>query len=61
MIKIELNIPYSDILEVKHSNKRGIFKLVIYLKNGNIITLYGDQAKNISKKLIRNKAGEQLE
>lgn len=61
MIKIQLDIPFSDILEQQYRNKNGILRLIIYFKNGDRITFYGHQAKNIFDKLRRNKAGEQLE
>lgn len=61
MVKITLKIPYSDISETKYRNKNKVLKLIILFKNGDILTLYGEHAKNIFDKLRRNKAGEQLE
>lgn len=61
MIKIELHIEFSEILDIKYRNKNGVKVLTIEFKNTDKITLYGDQAVSVFKKLSRNKAGEQLE
>jgi hypothetical protein len=61
MIKIQLEVPYFDISELKYRHKNGILRLIILFKNGDKLTLTGDYAKNIFDKLNRNKAGEQLE
>lgn len=57
-INIELRLKFSDISELRRDVLRNT---IIHLKNGDVITFYGQEAVGVFKKLSRNFAGEHLD